>query len=95
MSEQPPNDQNVDKIKQFQRALKDCREVFAVLVRCDGEEDVTSVWETRRAAELCRDDHNNMTGNRFGYYGKARVMPMRLKTEKMALDLFANGAPNG
>jgi hypothetical protein len=89
MTEQVPSDtQSIDKIKPFQRALKDCQEVFAVLVRCDGEEDVTSIWETRRAAELCRDDHNNMKGNRAGYYGKARVLPMRLKTEKMALDLF-------
>lgn len=95
-------EQSADKIMQFQRALKDCQEVFAVVVCCDGEEDITSLWETRRAAEACRDDHNNMKGNGAGYYGRARVIPMRLKTEKMAMDMFmtvtaqqATGEPNG
>jgi hypothetical protein len=80
---------SLDKIQAFQEATKACQRVFAVEVSCDGEHSITSLWDTKAAAELCRDQHNNMKGNGAGYYGRARVLSMPVKTEKMARDLYS------
>jgi hypothetical protein len=89
MSEaQLTSETGVQKILQFQQTLMDCNEVFAIVIRCDGEESIESLWETMRAAEMCRDEHNNIKGNANGYYGRASIRTMRVKTEKMAVDLY-------
>lgn len=77
-----------DKIIAFQKAVQACRKVYAVAIRCDGETDITSLWETRAAAEMCASEHNGIKGNATGYYGRASVVAMPLKTEQMAIDLY-------
>lgn len=74
----------------LQKLTEDCQTVYAVEVTCDGETDVSSLWETRAAAEIARDAHNSMAGNKAGYYGKARVLPMKLRTEAIAREFYQN-----
>jgi len=77
------------KIQAFQEATKACQRVYAVQITCDGEADVASLWDTRAAAEMCVAQHNGMKGNGSGYYGRARVVSMPVKTEQMARDLYS------
>lgn len=79
---------NTEKILRLQRALKDCQTVYAVHIQCDGEDTIDALWETHAAAELHRDSHNKMKGNGTGYYGRARIVKMQIRTEAMARDWF-------
>lgn len=79
---------NTEKILRLQREEKECKTVYAVYIRCDDEDAVDAIWETQGAAEMHRDNHNGMRGNKAGYYGRARVVPMKIRTEAMARDWF-------
>jgi hypothetical protein len=86
----------LDKVQRFQAATRDCPRVYAVLITCEGETDVAWLWETQAAAKMCADQHNSIKGNATGYYGRARVVSMPVKTEKMARDLYSSeGERNG
>lgn len=72
----------------LQHLTRESPTVYAVEVNCDGEVSVDALWETKAAAETHRDWHNNMRGNGRGYYGKARVVPMKIRSEAVANEFY-------
>jgi hypothetical protein len=71
---------NREKLIRMQALLHECPEVFAVYVRVDGEENIDAIWQTRAAADLHAGHQNRMPA----YFGRARVVPMRIRTEALA-----------
>lgn len=80
---------NTEKILRLQAACRACTTVWAVYVRCEGETSLDALYETKAAAELHRDHHNGMRGNANGYYGRASVGTLQIRTEAIARDWFS------
>lgn len=64
--------------------------IYAVWVRCDGEESLDGLYDSKEAAELHRDWYNNLPGNKGRYYGTARVVSTCVLTLELAQERFAN-----
>jgi hypothetical protein len=83
MSEQPTKDELANArldILSYQREAKACPEVFAVVIRCDGESSLSNLYGTREAAEVERDYHNK----RSSYYGRAHIETYNVLTADLA-----------
>jgi hypothetical protein len=79
----------------LQQLARESPTVYAVEVNCDGEITVDALWETEDAAKIHRDWHNNMRGNGRGYYGKARVVTMKIRSESVAREFYQSTARRG
>ena len=72
------------RVIEYQRDARACQEVFAVVIRCDEEVSVSSLYETREGAEIERDWHNK----RPRYYGRAHIEVYNVLTADLARRRF-------
>lgn len=80
-------------LARLQKLTRESPTVYAVEISCDGEATIDALWETRAAAEIHRDWHNSMKGNRRGFYGRARVVEMKICSEDVAREFYVRNAP--
>lgn len=78
-------------IADWQRRVRECPKVFAVFIRCDGESDLDTVYDSREAAQAHVDWYN--ANNRNGYLGKASISTVNVQTLKLAQERFQKPVP--
>lgn len=76
-------------IADWQKRVRQCPQVFGVYVRCDGETDLTAIYDCKEAADLHADWYNR--NNRNGYLGKAHVSGIWVQTLRLAQERFQEG----
>lgn len=72
--------QVADWVLEIQRKTRECPKVWMVYVRCDGEDSVEALYESKEAADM----HCEWYNRKPRYYGKARVVSSAIRTLEIA-----------
>lgn len=67
------------ELTQYQRALRALPPVFAVYIRCDGEDSLENLYATEETARFVM----NRINEKPSYYGRARVLTHRVITPEV------------
>src|SRR5690348_6822233 len=68
------------EIQAWQRDMRACPKVYAVVIRCAGEISVSSLYDTEEAAEIEKEWHNK----RSPYFGRAHIEIYNVMTAELA-----------